>query len=128
MDSVWGKPNSSPVRDVLSLVQPSLVKFIIIIIIIIVIIIIIIKHINNWSNNTTHLKVIDQWERPVEVAKWLDLLPSVQQDHTAQNNPPSLSLSRDVDDAPPSPLNPGTSCHSPWRRCKKVAAPQASCG
>ena len=40
MDSVWGKPNSSPVRDVLSLVQPSLVKFIIIIIIIFTIIII----------------------------------------------------------------------------------------
>ena len=37
MDSVWGKPNSIPVRDVLSLVQPSLVKFIIIIIIIIII-------------------------------------------------------------------------------------------
>ena len=33
MDSVWGKSNSSPVRDLLSLVKPSLVKFIIIIII-----------------------------------------------------------------------------------------------
>ena len=35
MDSVWGKSNSSPVRDLISLAKPILAKFIIIIIIII---------------------------------------------------------------------------------------------
>ena len=43
------------------------------------------------SKNTTDLKVIDLWERPVEVANWLDLIPSVQHNHTAQDNPPSFS-------------------------------------
>ena len=49
------------------------------------------------------LKVIDLWERPIEVAKWPDLLPSVLHEHTAQKNPPSFPLSLDVDDAPPGP-------------------------
>ena len=53
------------------------------------------------------LTVIDLWERPVEVAKWLDLIASVLQDHFAQNSPPSLPLSPDIDDAPPGPLTPG---------------------
>ena len=74
------------------------------------------------------LTVIDLWERPVEVAKWLDLIPSVLQDHFAQNSPPSLPLSPDINDAPPGPPNPGTACHSQWCRCRKIAAPQASCG
>ena len=49
----------------------------------------------------------DLWERPVEVANWLDLVPSVQHDHTAQNNPLSLPLSPDVNDAPSRPLTRG---------------------
>ena len=49
---------------------------------------------------------------------------NVLHDNTAQNNPPSLFLSPDVDDASPGPPNPGTACHSPRRRCRKVAAPQ----
>ena len=44
------------------------------------------------------------------------------------DNTTSLPLSPDIDDAPPGPPNPGTACHSQWRRCKKVTAPQASCG
>ena len=87
-----------------------------------------VNHIFNCSMNSTDLKLIDLWERPVEVAKWLDLIPSVLHDGTAQNNPPSLPLSPDVDDAPPCPPNPGAACHSSRRRCRKVTAPQASCG
>ena len=40
----------------------------------------------------------DLWETPVEVAKWLDLIPSVLHKHTAQNNTPSMPLAPDVDD------------------------------
>ena len=87
-----------------------------------------VNHIFNCSKNTTDLKLIDLWERPVEVAKVQDLIPSVLRYCTAQNNPPSLPLSSDVDDAHPGPPNPGTACHSPRRRCREVAATQASCG
>ena len=51
--------------------------------------------------------MIDPWERPVEVANCLDLIPLVQDDHTAQNSPPSLPLSPDVNDDPPDPLTRG---------------------
>ena len=44
--------------------------------------------------------MIDLWERPVEVANWLDLMSSVQHDHT----PPSSPLFPDKNDAPPAPL------------------------
>ena len=87
-----------------------------------------VNHIFNCSKNTMDLNLIDLWERPVEVAKWLDLIPPVLHNRTAHNSLPSLPLSPDVDDAPPGPPNPGTSCHSPRCRCRKVAAPQASCG
>ena len=87
-----------------------------------------VNHIFNSSKNSTDLKLIDLWERPLEVAKWLDLIPLAPHDRTAQNNPPSLPLSPDINDAPPGPPNPGNACHSPRLRCRKVAAPQASCG
>ena len=74
-----------------------------------------VNHIFNCSRNITDLKLIDLWERPVEVAKRLDLIPSVLHDHTAQSNPLSLPLSPDNDDAPACPPMPGTACHSPWR-------------
>ena len=51
--------------------------------------------------------MIDLWERPVEVEKLMYLIPSVLQEHTAENNPPSLPLSPDVDDAPSFPLTRG---------------------
>ena len=73
-------------------------------------------------------KLIDLWERPVEVSKRLDLIPSVLHDRTAQKTPPSLSPSPDVDDAPAGTPNSGTACHPSRRRCRMVAAPQASCG
>ena len=75
-----------------------------------------VNHFLNCNKNTKDLKVIDLWERTVEVAKWLDVIPSVLHDHTAQNNPPSLPFSPDVDDAPPGPPNPEAACHSPWRK------------
>ena len=88
-----------------------------------------VNHIFNCGENTMDLKFIDLWERPVQVAKWLDLIPSVIHDRTSQNNPPSLLFSAGVDDAPPGPPNPRSVCHSPRRRCRKVAATlQASCG
>ena len=46
----------------------------------------------NCCKKTTDLQLIDQWERPVEVAKWLDLIPSGLNNRTTQNNPPSLPL------------------------------------
>ena len=87
-----------------------------------------VKYILNCSKNTTDLKLIDLWERPVEVSKWLDLIPSVLHDRTAQKTPPSLSPSPDVDDAPAGTPNSGTAYHSSRRRCRMVVAPQASCG
>ena len=61
------------------------------------------NHIFNCSKNTTDLNLNDLWERPVEVAKWLGLIPSVLHDRTAQNNLPYLHLFPDVDNAPWSP-------------------------
>ena len=87
-----------------------------------------VNQIFNCSKNTMDLKLIDLWKRPVEVAKWLDLIPSVLHDHIAQNNPPSFPFSLVDDDAPPGLPNPGIPCHSPRRRCRKVAAPQVNCG
>ena len=72
--------------------------------------------------------MIDFWERPVEVAKWLYLILSVLHDDTAQNNPPSLEFSLDVYNASPDPPGPGTACHLAWRRCREVAAPHAKMG
>ena len=66
-----------------------------------------VNHIFKCSKNTTNLKLIDQWERPVEVAKWLNLITSFLHNHTAQNNPPSLPLSPSFDDAPTVPLTRG---------------------
>ena len=69
-----------------------------------------VNRIFNCSKNTTGLKVFDLWERPVEVAYCLDLIPSdhtVKLDYTAQKNPPSLPLSTDVGDAPPALLSRG---------------------
>ena len=34
-----------------------------------------VNHIFNCSKNTTDLNLIDLWERPVQVANWLDLIP-----------------------------------------------------
>ena len=51
-----------------------------------------VNHIFNCTKNTTDLKLIELWERPVEVAKWLDLIPSVLNDRTSQNNPHSLPV------------------------------------
>ena len=87
-----------------------------------------INHFFNYSKNTKELKMINSWERPVEIAKMLDLIPPVLHDHnhTAQNNSPSLLRSPDVDDAPPGPPNPRTTCHSLWRWWRKFAAPQAT--
>ena len=48
--------------------------------------------------------MIDLCEKPVEVANWQDLKPPVQHNHTAQNNPPSLPRSPDVEDSHPAPL------------------------
>ena len=47
--------------------------------------------------------MIDLWERPVEVANWLDLILSVQHEHTAQKNLPALPLYPDVGYAPSGP-------------------------
>ena len=86
-----------------------------------------VNHVLHCSKNNTDMKVIELWKRPVEAANWLDLKPTVQHNHTAQNNPPSLPLSPMLT-MPLLRPNPRTACHSLWRRCKKVAAPQANCG
>ena len=65
------------------------------------------------------LNLIDLWERPAEVAKWLNLIPSALQERNSPNNPPSLQFSLDVDDHTPGPPNLGSACHSPQRRRKK---------
>ena len=65
-----------------------------------------VNHIFSCNKKVTNLKVTDTGERPVEVAKWLDLLPSVLHNHKAQNNLGSLSLSPGDDDSPLGPPNP----------------------
>ena len=42
---------------------------------------------------------MDLWESPEDVANWPDLIPSVQDNHTAQDNPPFFPFSRDEDAA-----------------------------
>ena len=51
-----------------------------------------VNHIFNCSKIATDLKLIELWKRPVEVAKWLDLIPSVLHDRTSQKNPHSLPV------------------------------------
>ena len=73
-----------------------------------------VNHIFNWGNITTDLKLIDLWEEPIEAGKWLDFIPSVLHDPTAQNNPPSLPFSPGCRYWYPRPV---IACHSLWHKC-----------